>query len=447
MASGSRGGRSSAAAVNWRGWPFAAAVVVLIYGAHLARGAMSFEASQLVHFVTAGLLAAILLVPGLRRDLLGVSGLLVLGVLFILLIAYALLSLTPWAIGGPQAVWAFTEAGSPAGTLDKTRTTGEIIRLIGLACVFVTGVAAGASDDRARIVLLAIFWAGVAYAFWAIIIFVAGLRIGEVSQSNRLEASLFNPNAAGTLFAVLLAIGFGLSMRVWRSAPPRERLSRILPFAGGLLILITALGMSGSRGATAALLAGLVVFAGLQFLIGETRLTWRRTAPLLAASAAVFALLLSSDLLLSRLGGIDAEFNNRTPLFAMHWDAFLARPWSGYGLGVFDILHQTLLDASTFESQWRVRGAHNVYLEWLLQVGVIGVVPMFAAIGFVLFRTVRGVFERSRMTSVLCALVAADVVFLVHGLSDFALEIPSMSLLWSFLLGLQFSLARSRGRS
>jgi hypothetical protein len=71
---------------------------------------------------------------------------------------------------------------------------------------------------------------------------------------------------------------------------------------------------------------------------------------------------------------------------------------------------------------------------------------MFGCIAAVVIFTFRGALRRSRMTSVLFALLAVDVVFLVHGMSDFALEMYSMAAFWSVLLGLQFSLSQGSSR-
>jgi hypothetical protein len=50
------------------------------------------------------------------------------------------------------------------------------------------------------------------------------------------------------------------------------------------------------------------------------------------------------------------------------------------------------------------------------------------------------------MTTVLFALLAADIVILAHGATDFALEFYGIAVLWSFLLGLQYTLAQGSGR-
>jgi hypothetical protein len=48
--------------------------------------------------------------------------------------------------------------------------------------------------------------------------------------------------------------------------------------------------------------------------------------------------------------------------------------------------------------------------------------------------------------TILFALAGVDAVFLVHGATDFALEMFSVAALWAYLLGLQFALAQGSSR-
>ena len=50
------------------------------------------------------------------------------------------------------------------------------------------------------------------------------------------------------------------------------------------------------------------------------------------------------------------------------------------------------------------------------------------------------------MTYLLFALIAANLAVLVHGVTDFALQTPSVALMWSYLLGLQFSMSQGSQR-
>jgi hypothetical protein len=84
-------------------------------------------------------------------------------------------------------------------------------------------------------------------------------------------------------------------------------------------------------------------------------------------------------------------------------------------------------------------------LQWFEETGLIGAVPMFAATGWALFLIVRGAVRRhsNRSKLILRGLFAASVVVLVHGWSDFALQVPAIAALWTLLLGCGAGIALS----
>jgi O-antigen ligase len=164
---------------------------------------------------------------------------------------------------------------------------------------------------------------------------------------------------------------------------------------------------------------------------------------LIATATGGGLLLFQAPVLMSRLSHGGGGNDDRALMFRIYWRAFQESPLMGYGLGTFDTVNKLNLSASTFEGDWSTRAAHNVYLQWLMEAGLIGALPMFACIGLVMFKTWRGMQRRRRATSLIRGLLAADAVFLVHGWTDFALQVPSMAALFAFILGLQLGLANS----
>jgi O-antigen ligase len=189
--------------------------------------------------------------------------------------------------------------------------------------------------------------------------------------------------------------------------------------ASGALLLWTLVGQARNRGA---------IGAGAALLI----------------AVAVALLIGGNDLLWSRMAERSAGLGDRSDLFAVHWAAFTASPLFGWGLGSFDLVNLQLLTAETAPSLWHIRATHNVYLQWLEEAGLVGAVPMFALIGWVIV-TAAG-HRRGRGQTLLLGLLCANGVILIHGLTDFALQVPSIAAFWSFLLGVQFGYGRSGGR-
>jgi O-antigen ligase len=371
--------------------------------------------------------------------------------LFGLLILLALWSMTPWAPGGPHPVWSYVSA-PPATALDRSAVFLELVKLAGLASVFSVGWLLGGQDDRARFVFEALVIANGAYSVWAFFnqmidpAFLFGV-IPMPNSGTRLEASFLSANTAGTFFGVSVVLATCAVMERLRGAirlSLQKSIERVtIPIVAGMFAAVCLI-LTASRGAMAAAVVGLVVLLVWE---GVAR-RWRLFGPV---GAGLFALVLGAAALLA-IGGAPLVARllegggeiNRHDIVEAHWNAFIAAPWLGYGLGGFDGVNELVMTSANYISLWNVHAAHNVYLQWLEEGGVLGAGAMFATILSVLMIIIAGAFRRVRMTGWLRGVVAISLVFLVHGLSDFALQIPSMATLWAALLGLGAGLACPR---
>lgn len=426
------------------GLGLAAACVGLLAAAHLAYGALLAEPSLLLTAGSAIIVLGCVATPGLRRDLTRVRGLPLPALLFSFVLAWGVLSLTPWMPGGPHPTWAYLDLEPAAATLDKSATALELIKLLGLACIFAAGLASGATDDRARTALNALTLVAALIGLWAFLGFTTGVVVP--SQRGRLDGHFLSPNTAGTFFAASLVLAVGLLARRMKGLSAVASLSAAPGLWSATLILAVCLLLTASRGAFLSAGVAFGAFLLLRFF-GDQRLPSRNTVLSLVAILLVFAaLFLFGEPLLARFATIEADAAFRTETYKLHWQAFLAAPISGYGLGTFDTVHRTLLDAASVPELWRTRALHNVYIQWLEEAGVPGALAMFGAIGAITVIAARRGLRRSRMTLPLFALVSSNLVFLTHGVSDFALQTPSVAFFWSYLLGLQFALSQGSGR-
>jgi O-antigen ligase len=424
---------------NW----LAVAGPILIFAGHALYGAMIPQTALSLELGAASILMVCLLAPSVRAELSSLRGLALPALLFIAVILVGLWSMTPWAPGGPHPTWAYLGISPGASTVDKSITLLEIIKLLGLACLFFVGAATGASDHRARLAINVVLLLGALFGLWAFFEFVSG-ALGPAHT--RLEARFMTPNAAGTVFAALLLLTLGPAISAYKSSSKTSRFTALAPYCAAGLIFVICLLMTASRGAFAATGAGLAAFGLIQVFSG--RMKWSRTAvgAIVALVVIVGLLWVAGDLLISRFFVLTQDINTRAFIFQVHWEAFRASPWMGYGLGTFDVVNRTLLGAATMRELWVVRAAHNLYISWLEQAGVIGAAPMFACIAVLILVAARNTLRRSRATALLFGLLAVHVAVLVHGISDFALEIYSIAGFWSYLLGLHFSLAQGRSR-
>ena len=67
---------------------------------------------------------------------------------------------------------------------------------------------------------------------------------------------------------------------------------------------------------------------------------------------------------------------------------------------------------------------------------------MFATVALIVARIIRGLTERQRARLWLLAILSVLGIFMLHGATDFPLEVPSMTLFLSLLLGLGYRMAR-----
>lgn len=418
---------------------FIGACVVLLFVGHALYGALAGEASLMM----VGGWALLLLLGACwpRWEVERFRPSLVWPAIFLgLTLLVALLSLTG-AAPGQQPIWA--AIGLPgASTVDKSATVLEIVKLLGLACAFSVGFGIGERERLGLKAVKAIVYSGAAFCLLAVIVFVGGLAVQ--TQHNRLEAFFLNPNTAGSFCAAILCLCTGLIIRGARQFQATGRWDGLAGSVACAVISLTALLMTNSRAALVVAVLALGLIIVWQVMAG--RLKARRAIGMaVIAGGAILVAALVSGRVISRMGELDADASLRGLIATAHWRAFIDAPWMGHGLGSFETVNRTRLTPDTFRALWNIRSAENVYLQWLEEAGLLGALPMFACVGAILRLTALNIAKRRSMLAPLHALMAVNLVFILHGAVDFGLQTPSVSTFWAFLLGLQ--LAWSEGSS
>ena len=444
MTSG-RSQRGETSATTWRspeGLGLAVLSSALIYGAHLNYAGLTYQSSLFLSLAACLVLLGVLVLPARRAELNSMRGALWPGLCFLFVIAAALLSLTPYGPGGPAPVWSYIGIWPGSVSINRTATIIEIIKLIGLGAIFALGSVMGANDARARTVLNTFVLAGGLFGLWAIIAHASG---GNGHSTNRLEANFLAPNTAGGFFGLLATVAVGALVTTYR-ASSNDRLSRLAPFGATLAVALIALLMSGSRGGAIATIVAFGAYLLFQIFAGKVKVGRALVLSGIGGAVALIVVLIGGEVMINRALEGGATADSRAHMGELHFQAFQAAPLMGYGLGTFEAINRSIMDAQSFADLWNIRATHNVYIQWLEEAGLIGALPMFACIALLLLTTYRRTLARSRMTSYLFALLAADALVLFHGISDFDLQTYSFALNWAFLIGLQYRLSQgSRG--
>ena len=237
----------------------------------------------------------------------------------------------------------------------------------------------------------------------------------------------------------LLVIGPWPAIAVWRASG-----SDALTHLGAAL---PAAAHAGHRFlAVELLLAAAAAAAGLVLAAVEHRLRPPRALRVLFAGVVLMVVAVGLAALVVRFGspptiarhlyrnfvGPSATVNNgnlnqrlftlsggqRIPQWKVAWREYDAHPWLGSGLGTYERWWNERRPAA-----WKVRNAHNLYLETLAELGPVGLGVLAVALGLPLAAAVR-----ARRRALAGAAAGAYVAFVVHVSVDWDWQMPSVTL-------------------
>ncbi|WP_298125330.1 O-antigen ligase family protein [Brevundimonas sp.] len=427
------------------GWRLGLLILPVIFClAHLTFGANQ-PAAALWFTAILGLSLVVVLASPLRRGLHDLRPTLPLAILFLAVVGAALWSLTPYTPGGAHPLYGWAGVGSGAASIDRGATVIEIVKLLGLAAAFVVGALQGGNRTRGQSTIEGLVWAGGVYAAVSLVTFLAGAQVAQ--GGGRLSGGFLSFNNGATVFGILVVLSLSVFLRAWKRTEGlsvSKRLTKTAVSLSCLSLTSVCLILTASRMGLVATAVALVVL-----LLWETASSRKGRAPVaigavLLLGVGVVLMFSGNDLLWTRVGGIDADVDVRGQILSAHWQAFLASPLFGYGLGSFDAINTQIMSGETVANLWVIRATHNVYLQWLEEAGIIGAVPMFLLVGIILtVAFVRSLGGQGK--GLQRGLVCASLVVLVHGLTDYALQVPSIAGFWAFLLGIGYAFGQGRG--
>lgn len=163
-------------------------------------------------------------------------------------------------------------------------------------------------------------------------------------------------------------------------------------------------------------------------------------------TVATMIALQGNQMFLDRFDGLRITQGVRADVFEAHWNAFLASPLFGYGLGSFREVNNQIATIANAPSLAASVVLHNAYLQWLVEAGLVGAAPFFMLIVFILGCTIWRTLKRPRNRTLLAGLLAISVLILTHATVDVSLNTPSFEAFWTLLLGMGFALSQSSRR-
>lgn len=352
-----------------------------------------------------------------------------------------------WELAGGALGWDLQGAVS----LDPYETGGAIIRLLTYGGIFWLAFQFGQRNVRARQGLMWVSYAGMAYAFYGLIMYFLGLDLilffQKTAYLDDLTSTFVNRNSYATYAGLGLICTSGLIMVMITQAVSSSRpagaegLLRVIetvaekgwPLVVGWLAQLLALFLSHSRGGLLATLLGLVTFL---IAAASTRAVDRRLALTVGAVGAVLLagfLLINGEAVVKRLLTTSFEEEDRPLVYERVSEAIHDAGALGTGYGTFEEVFRFY---RTPDIEGTFAKAHNVYLENLLELGVPAALALFAAVGGLAVLCVIGIRRRRQNAVYPCVGLGATVLVGVHAIVDFSLQIPAVTITYAFLMGI-----------
>ncbi|ATC33451.1 O-antigen ligase family protein [Caulobacter vibrioides] len=410
------------------------ALLTLILAEIVAFGASELAVSSLFGVLHALFLLTLLATCGWARKAATLRVNPALWLPFALLLVMTAWALTPFGPGGPHPVWLYVEPKGGSITVDRSSLILNIIRLGGLACLFLAAQLIGVSETRRRALFWFLLLALGAYAALTVLQHVTTRATG------RLTGTLLSPNTIATLMGVCTVFAAMFVTQFIQRADGRLSLDKLPLDASISLVLVAvfavALAFTASRGGIFATVVALAILLIWQ-VIAQGK---KARVVVMIGGAAVLLLAIglamrSADVTAARLENLDSDVATRQAIFTAHWLAFKGSPWFGYGLGSFPVVNQLVMTSETLGVLYDVRATHNLYLQWLEEAGLAGALSMLVLLGVLLWQVGLGAAKPGTSGALSRAAIAATVLVLLHGMSDFAVQAPALQALFAVGLG------------
>lgn len=417
-------------------WAWVSLALIEVFVAHMLFGANRTDLALGLAGLQALVLIWSLAFPFARRAL-AVTPILLPALLFAAVLAIGIYSLIP--LGAPRRFELFPWLESPTGSLYPWASLVETVKLAGLGCIFLQGVILGSSRARGLLFLKLLVVGSAVYAAVGIGGFALSsdtlFGSARLYHADRLAGSFLSANAAADVIGMALIVGVGL-LGVDRSGRRSAGRRTDLVLGGSILVLTTALFLTGSRGALAAAAVALAVVAVARVLTLSRGRTQKAFGLVLLCAFLGIAALAIATPMGERLSLVLGDVSARSAILGSHAPAIRAEFLQGYGAGTFARVNEMIQTPANIDRIWSVRALHNVYLQWIEERGLIGALAMWSALIVIFFRTA---FARGRMSRDRIAILGVSVMILVHGLVDYGLEVPSVAAQWAILLGIGYA--------
>jgi O-antigen ligase len=230
-----------------------------------------------------------------------------------------------------------------------------------------------------------------------------------------------------------MIIPLGLAFTLTRHSQEKKML-----FGFTTVIMAVALFFSLSRGGIVSFVAGMSLFSILIIISkADKKKIW--AVGFFLTVIAAFLIYFGIDPVIKRFYAPSADISNeaRLVVWSSTWKAFTDFPITGSGLGTFvNVFHLYMPpEIKDFYDH-----AHNDYLEFMLETGIIGIVFLLSFITVSLYALAKSSLQ-GRTGILLIGAVSSVFTMVIHSIFEFNLHILSNALLFSTVFGMMIALA------
>ncbi len=340
-----------------------------------------------------------------------------------------------------------------------SRTTIEthLLRWLAYFCVFYAAFLMSQDRHARQRVVFGLLTLGFLESLYGLVQYLAGLPYilawRNLFYADRATGTFVNPNHFAGFLEMILPLGLGVVLHgIDRFRRGRrdfemirldsEQAPRLIFYFFVSLILFLGILFSRSRmGIFSALAAAVAV------ILLWASASWRRARaiPVLvvfALGALSLGLWLGLEPVIERYEAVGPDYLVRLAIWKNTMALIQARPLLGTGLGTFP---ETYTQQQTTALTRYVDHAHNDYLQFAAELGILGTILLFGSIALALTRILVGFYraQRSRERHLLLGCAGSILAILFHSLADFNLQIPANALVFAVILGLGSGLRES----
>lgn len=335
-------------------------------------------------------------------------------------------------------------------SIDRGATITELFKTVSYIALFFLTLVLIDSRERLKQLIMVLFCVGLSEAIYGMLVSFSNETLGlwsltypytGPSHLNAVSGTYISHNNFAGLME--LTIPLGLAMSLYHLRPPRfypnwkarlrslsqfvmERGIRLYLF---VVIMFAALFLSTSRGGTIALFTALGISVFIAIIKSGQRAKEMRFVPTLLLLMIFAGLWFGVEGLNEKfLHTVSSGFeNSRIPVYQASLKLIENQPVFGSGAGsyrwLFPLYRNADIGLLFFDH------AHNDYLEFLAEQGIVGFAILGTAITLLLITLIRAYTSRRDPLAhtTLFAVLTASLALLIHGLLDFNFQIPANS--------------------